>query len=138
MDASGDGGRLVVGAVIRKNGCFLLLERAADDFLPGLFEFPSGKVEPGETTDEALVREIREETSLALLHIEREVDTFEYLSKSGVKTIQRSFIVTMTLGVVVLSEHASFVWASMETCRSLKLSAETLRICERVAESTIS
>ena len=45
--------RYVVGAVIVRNNNVLLLERPKDDFMGGIYEFPSGKVEDGETLDEA-------------------------------------------------------------------------------------
>lgn len=47
--------QLVVGAVIHDDGEVLLLRRPADDFMGGIFELPSGKVEPGETLDSALI-----------------------------------------------------------------------------------
>ncbi len=51
----------VVVAVIEKNGRVLLQERPAGGLLAGLWEFPGGKVEPGEGLAAALRREIREE-----------------------------------------------------------------------------
>ena len=51
----------VVAAAIKKNGRYLLGKRPPNGMLGGLWEFPGGKVEPGETHQEALRREIREE-----------------------------------------------------------------------------
>lgn len=51
----------VVCAVIRREGRVLLAKRPAGKRLGGLWEFPGGKVEPGELPAEALRREIREE-----------------------------------------------------------------------------
>lgn len=51
----------VVAAAIKKNGRYLLGKRPATGMLSGLWEFPGGKVEPGETHQEALRREIHEE-----------------------------------------------------------------------------
>ena len=53
--------RFVVGAVIEANDKVLCLKRASDDFMPGLYELPSGKVEDGESMLDALKRETKEE-----------------------------------------------------------------------------
>lgn len=52
---------VVSAAVIERDDAFLLTRRADDAHLGGRWEFPGGKVEPGETLGESLVREIREE-----------------------------------------------------------------------------
>lgn len=55
----------VAAAVItRPDGSFLLGQRAPDTFYPGYWEFPGGKVEPGETPHDALVRELDEELGM--------------------------------------------------------------------------
>ncbi len=51
----------VVAGVIRRGPLFLIAQRLADDTLPGYWEFPGGKVEPGEELKAALKRELREE-----------------------------------------------------------------------------
>ena len=55
----------VAAAVItRPDGSFLLGQRAPGTFYAGHWEFPGGKVEPGETPREALIRELHEELGL--------------------------------------------------------------------------
>lgn len=55
----------VVAAVIeRADGCYLLAQRPAGKVYAGYWEFPGGKVEPGESEHAALVREIREELGI--------------------------------------------------------------------------
>lgn len=54
----------VVAAAIKKNGRYLLGKRPEGILLAGLWEFPGGKVEPGETHEEALVRELIEELDI--------------------------------------------------------------------------
>ncbi|MFP4561836.1 MAG: (deoxy)nucleoside triphosphate pyrophosphohydrolase [Spirochaetia bacterium] len=55
----------VVAAVIQRNGAFLIAQRRGGS-LHGKWEFPGGKVEPGENHHEALEREISEEFSVRI------------------------------------------------------------------------
>lgn len=54
----------VVAAAIHKNGRYLLGKRPSSSMLAGLWEFPGGKVEPGETHEEAVQRELMEELGI--------------------------------------------------------------------------
>ena len=56
----------VVGAVIRNGGRVLMAQRPEGKAQAGLWEFPGGKIEPGETPEEALARECREELALEI------------------------------------------------------------------------
>ncbi|HRK17251.1 MAG TPA: NUDIX domain-containing protein, partial [Prosthecobacter sp.] len=51
----------VVCAVLRRGGRLLVARRPAGKRLAGCWEFPGGKIEPGETAEAALLRELREE-----------------------------------------------------------------------------
>lgn len=54
----------VTAAIIREGGKILIAQRAGDDECPLMWEFPGGKIEPGETAQECIVREIKEELEL--------------------------------------------------------------------------
>lgn len=62
----GEGVIEVVAAVIEREGRILIARRPAALHLGGLWEFPGGKRQPGETPEAALVREIREELDAAV------------------------------------------------------------------------
>lgn len=56
----------VVAAVIEREGRLLICQRRKEDPFPLKWEFPGGKVEPGESPEEALKRELREELGVTL------------------------------------------------------------------------
>lgn len=57
----------VVCAIIRRAGLIMLAQRPPDKKLAGLWEFPGGKVEPGEAPEAALHRELQEELGCAVV-----------------------------------------------------------------------
>lgn len=54
----------VSAGLIFRSGQLLITQRRADDHLGGLWEFPGGKLEPGETFEQCLARELREELGI--------------------------------------------------------------------------
>jgi 8-oxo-dGTP diphosphatase len=54
----------VVGAMIEHDGKYLITQRKPTATLPLLWEFPGGRVEPGETDAQALARELKEEMAI--------------------------------------------------------------------------
>ncbi|MEM4240192.1 MAG: NUDIX hydrolase [Candidatus Woesearchaeota archaeon] len=114
--------RWVVSAVINDGPSVLLLERPPADFMGGIYELPSGKVEKGEPLDEALIREVAEETGLRVNEICRYIGFFDYTSKSGKKTRQFNFRVGVILPIkVVLTEHISYAWVKKEELPKYKI-----------------
>jgi 8-oxo-dGTP diphosphatase len=67
----------VVAAVIRRGGHILICRRKADQPHPRKWEFPGGKVEAGESPQEALGRELREELDIGA-RIGDEVERYEF------------------------------------------------------------
>jgi len=104
--------RYVVGAIVERESSVLLLKRPKEDFMGGIYELPSGKVEEDELLDGALFREVLEETGLSISSIIKYLGHFDYESKSGRKTRQFNFLVSVDSAVnVILQEHDSYVWA---------------------------
>jgi 8-oxo-dGTP diphosphatase len=73
----------VVGAMIEQDGRYLITQRPPRATLPLLWEFPGGRVEPGETDQEALARELREEMAIGVevadrcIHIEHSYEAYD-------------------------------------------------------------
>lgn len=100
----------VVGAVIIRNGLVLCAQRGPNGNLPGLWEFPGGKVEAGETPEAALQREIAEELDCAI-EVGQEVATTTHEYDFAIVNLT-TFYCRLVAGVPHASEHASIRWLS--------------------------
>ena len=102
----------VVAAIIIHENKIFATQRGYGEFKDG-WEFPGGKIEPGETPQEALVREIKEE-----LDIEIEVKDFLETVEYDYPTFHLSmdcFFCTIKSGELVLKEHEAAKWLTVET-----------------------
>ena len=116
--------RFVVGAVIVNKDSILFVRRAQDDFMGGIYELPSGKVDFGESLIEALKREILEETNLVIKDIIGLCDTFDYKSKRGVQTRQFNFVVSVEdINILRLDskEHDLFEWIQFKNIETSEI-----------------
>lgn len=107
----------VVGAAIVRNGKVLCARRGSGKSLAGYWEFPGGKVKPGESRREALRREIEEEL-LCEVTIADEVCTSVQHYNFG--TVQlTTFICHLESGTPRLTEHQEIRWERPEDMPSL-------------------
>ncbi len=123
---------LVLRGVLQDaEGRFLLMQRAAGcKGWPGKWEFPGGKVDPGEEIGKALVREWKEETGLDVL-VDHVVDAFEW-ERENDRILYIVFRVKSVLsGEVVRSdEHDAFGWFDRQAMRALDISPALNRVVE--------
>ena len=102
----------VVAAIICKGGAFLASQRGYGEF-EGLWEFPGGKIETGETHEMAILREIKEELGVSI-NVEKFLCTTEYDYPSFHLTMH-CYVCSIKSGDIVLREHKSALWLTTET-----------------------
>ena len=106
----------VVAALIVEQGRLLATQRGSGEW-KDYWEFPGGKVEPGETGEEALRREIREELAMDI-HVDRLLTTIDYdYPRFHLK--MHCYWCRLHAGQPTLLEHEALRWLSAGDLRSL-------------------
>nr|WP_241180334.1 (deoxy)nucleoside triphosphate pyrophosphohydrolase [Kocuria palustris] len=122
----------VVGAVLVDGQTVLAARRSEQMSLPGMWEFPGGKIEPGETPEEALARELVEElecTAEIGEHVENSVYEYERITVS-----LATYYCTLREGTPRLTEHSEIRWVPVDELRELNWAPADIPAVERVIQ----
>lgn len=106
----------VVAAVIVRQGRYFATQRGYGEF-KDFWEFPGGKIEPGESREEALKREIREELDTEI-SVDAYLTTVEFDYPEFHLTMH-CFLCSVLSGHLVLLEHENALWLEREQLRSV-------------------
>lgn len=107
----------VVAAIILRDGQVFATQRGYGEF-QGWWEFPGGKIEPGESPKEALKREIHEELD-AVIEVGELLQTVEW-NYPNFHLTMHCFICGLLSESLHLNEHEAATWLSAATLRSVK------------------
>ena len=107
----------VVAAIIIKNGKVFATQRGYGEF-KDWWEFPGGKIESGEGSKEALVREIREELD-AEIEVGELLETIEW-DYPNFHLTMHCFMCSLISESMHLNEHEAAAWLTRGTLRSVK------------------
>lgn len=107
----------VVAAIIVKDNQVFATQRGYGEF-QGWWEFPGGKMETGESPQEALKREIREELD-AEIDVKELLETVEW-DYPNFHLTMHCFICTLVSESMHLNEHEAAAWLSPDTLKSVK------------------
>jgi 8-oxo-dGTP diphosphatase len=108
----------VVGAVIVRDGLVYCVQRGPDGSLPGMWEFPGGKIEPGEDEVSALTREIQEEL-LCEVRVGQKVTTTAHDYDFGTVRLT-TYYCDLIAGEPSLTEHAAELWLQPDQLAGLE------------------
>jgi len=101
---------VVAAALINPEGRVLIAKRPEGKTLSGLWEFPGGKVETGETPDAALIRELKEELSISVSKSCLAPFTFVSHQYESFDLLLLLYVCRVWEGVVSPSEGQSLKW----------------------------
>ena len=121
----------VVAAIIRHGDQVFATQRGYGEFEGG-WEFPGGKIEPGETPQEALIREIKEELDTEI-EVGELIETVEYDYPKFHLTMH-CFMCSIKSGHLVLKEHEAAKWLTKDILDSVDWLPADEAIIEKIKQ----
>lgn len=120
-----------VSVIVRRVNRFLLVERGREP-LKGMLAFPGGRIEHGETREQAALRELVEETSLEAMSVSS-VESFTLRTEAGEYRLH-VFEAVAQGDAVAGDDAAALLWLSAEEIekRAELVAADTLRLVRRL------
>ncbi len=122
--------KIVTAAIINKDGKYLVTQRASNDKLPLKWEFPGGKVELGETPEECLKREIKEELNLDIV-VGNKIATSIY-SYGSEKINLVAYAAQIVYGSMKLLVHQDAQWVSVNQLDQFDFCPADIPIIEKL------
>jgi len=122
----------VSGALIVKDGRILIALRPAGKHVGGCWEFPGGKVEPGETAAQSLKRELKEEFNITATIGREFARNIHLYDETHVQII--AFLVESYEGEIQKLEHDEIRWIDPKDLLDYKLAPADIPIAEKLME----
>ncbi|VXA57259.1 conserved hypothetical protein [Acinetobacter proteolyticus] len=128
----------VVAAVIIHEGKYLCALKGEHKFpyLSHKYEFPGGKVEPNETAEQALIREIREELNLAI-NVKSYLLTVEHSYPDFQIELATYLCDATSIDELVIHEHKDIKWCQVDELEQLDWAAADLPIVQYLLNNKI-
>ncbi|MCQ2104403.1 MAG: 8-oxo-dGTP diphosphatase MutT [Fibrobacter sp.] len=130
---------VVAGVICRKNAQgiteFLATQRGYGDFKGG-WEFPGGKTEPGETPEQALARELKEELAIDV-EVGEFITTVEH-DYPGRHITMHCFYCNIVNGELTLLEHESARWLKVSELRSVEWLPADIAVVESIEHDAVN
>ncbi|MFR1756029.1 MAG: (deoxy)nucleoside triphosphate pyrophosphohydrolase [Thomasclavelia spiroformis] len=123
----------VAAAIIKKDNKILIASRKTGEFA-GMFEFPGGKVEPGETSKQALIREIQEELETSI-NIDEFFMNVNYTYPTFILDMD-CFICSLKDEQITLNVHDSIKWITSDQ-QDINWIPADIQIIEKLKERGI-
>lgn len=121
---------VVCGVIRNESGEILACQRPQGKHLAGLWEFPGGKVDPGESPEVALIRELQEELSVTVSVGEALTPVFwDYGDRS---ICLHPFMCNIIRGELLATEHEALLWCTEQNFSSLSWAEADLPILDEV------
>ena len=125
---------VVAAALMNADHKILFAERPQGKSMAGLWEFPGGKVEAGETPEQALVREMFEELNIVIDPKDLEPLTFASHEYDTFHMLMPLYVCKTWKGELFGREGQCFEWAEMSNLKNYPMPPADLPLIERIVD----
>ncbi len=122
--------RVVAGIILNEEGKILLTKRAEGQSRALLWEFPGGKVEPGETDQESLKRELEEELCLEVEVLEHLVTVHHSYPDLSIELV--CYLCRTGRSKPCLTVHSDYVWVEFDELERFNLAEADRKAVEEI------
>ena len=117
-----------MAAVVRRGSAYLVCQRPAHKRHGGLWEFPGGKLEPGESLADGVARELREELGLTVTAVGAPLCTL----RDPRSPFEITFVPVSVVGEPMCHEHTAFAWTLPAQLADLALAPSDAQFARRI------
>lgn len=122
----------VVAAVITADNQILCVKRGKHKSLPDKWEFPGGKIEEGETHEQAIIREIMEELRV-IVQVNKHILTTDYEYQDFSVTLH-FYYANIIKGDIQLMEHQEYLWVKQSELSHLDFAEADISLIQELSK----
>lgn len=121
----------VVAAILQKEDKILIARKKEGKPLEGYFEFPGGKIEKGETTEESLIRELMEEMNIKIAVKEYIGESiYDYGNDKVISLL--GYTAEIIDWEIKLSDHDRYEWVTLEQINNYKIAPADIPLIDKL------
>lgn len=129
---------VAAAAIFNQDGNILLAQRPEGKSMAGLWEFPGGKIETGETPERALVRELTEELAITVSENDLKPITFASHAYESFHLFMPLYAVKRWIGVPRPTEGQTLAWVAPQDLHSYPAPAADIPLFDALLNGTKS
>ena len=121
----------VVAAILEKEDKILIAKKREGKPLAGMWEFPGGKIEKGETPEESLIRELEEEMDIKI-KVKEYVGESIYDYGDGKVISLKGFTAEIIEGDIKLTDHDEYKWVTLEEICNYRIAPADIPLISKI------
>jgi 8-oxo-dGTP diphosphatase len=125
----------VTAAILERDGKIIIAQRKSSDHLSGKWEFPGGKIEAGETPEECLARELKEEFDIDVTvgeYLGSHVHHYDHIS---IKLM--AFRASWLSGAITMNDHKAYRWITIDELGKFDFASADVPFVEMLSTGSI-